>query len=560
MRIGDIALCMPRMLFTATFAKMPRFELGEKAKDNAVNEGFYHFVRDEATADTIIKSEYLRPSDAVTSYGKPCAFMFCGNTDIENYTKNLSTNKQILNPYLTPNMVVDAIVFKPKNREDLNNYRYRGLTDNVFMYEGYCVLPHDAVKKVKMVPDLVRDENGKPIKNKKGEYSAEFREAREDELLPGKKYYMPREDYLQFMEEKAIQYGYMKKGERVQKQGVVELTRMEGHLMRKSIKNNLKDMLSSFWNRVKSTKLEKSAEDVLKDFSFANKNPYRNKKFAEQVIELQTKEDLEQYNLNEVLTEFNNSKTGQFFSEKYNQIEGNIKRKGIHGKDHSNRVSMMAMMIAEKEGLFEGDNRNHLRDVLLTASMYHDIGRITDKGPHAKRGAKKIEKMDLRYLDSLGYNQMDRKLVMALVESHEGSPDKINKVMLKYGIHDPEYVHLGQKMNSVLRDADALDRVRLDSNRLLYYNTNLKPQFLVNKTSKQFLKAAYQLEYLTKKVPNIQNIMGIGVDPTKVKHYKENEFDERIKFDGEIVIPSKEDLQKDSQIQQRGKDDTERTM
>ena len=98
--------------------------------------------------------------------------------------------------------------------EDLNNYKYRGLTDNVYMYEGYCVLPHDAVQKVKMVPDLVRDENGKPIKNQKGEYTVEFREAREDELLPGKKNYMPREDYLQFMEEKAIQYGYIKNGER----------------------------------------------------------------------------------------------------------------------------------------------------------------------------------------------------------------------------------------------------------------------------------------------------------------------------------------------------------
>ena len=566
MKIEDILLCVPRSLYFYTIGKRPRFELSEKVKDQVTREGFYHFVRDESVADAIIESEHLRPSDKLTSYGKPCAFLFCGHADIENFSKNLSNDKQILNPYLTPTMVADCIKFMPRSRADLNNYKFRGLTDNVFMYEGYCVLPHEAVQKVKMVPDLVRDENGNPIRNENGEYTAEFREAKEDELiLPDKKEYKAKEDYLQFIKEKAIEYGYLKRnGEKknsfvTKGIAVADISRMEGQVMRASFKSNWKDLFNSFLSRIKNKKIERSAEEILKNFSFSGKNPYQDKKFAQYVTEIQKKQDLVQYDLNEVLPEFNNSKTGQFFNLKYNQIQDNIKRKGIHGKEHSTRVSMLAMMIAEKEGLFKDDERNRIRDVLLTASMYHDIGRITDSGPHAKRGAKKIEKMDLRYADSFIYTQMDKKLVMALVESHEGNPDKINKVLLKYGIHDPEYINLAQKLNSVLRDADALDRVRLDRNGTKY-KTNLNPNYLVNNTSKQFLNVSYQLEYLSKKVPNMQNIIRIGVNQKLSQDSNEKTFDERIKYDGEIVIPRREDLQKGNDRLQKNRSDADRTL
>lgn len=542
MKIEDILLCVPRSLYFSTIGKMSRFELSEKAKEQAVKDGFYHFVRDESVADAIIESEYLRPSDRLTSYGKPCAFMFCGHAEIENFSKNLSTTKNNLNPYINPTMVADCIKFMPRSKNDLNNYKFRGLTDNVFMYEGHCILPHNAVQKVKMVPDLVRDSEGKPIKNEKGEYTAEFREAKEDELiLPDKKEYKAKEDYLQFIKEKAIEYGYLKQNGEKRNSfatngiAIVDLTRMEGSVMKSTVKNNWKDLFNSFIARVKRLKMERSTEDILKDFSFSKKNPYQDKKFAKYVTEIQTEQDLIQYDLNEVLPEFNNSKTGHFFNIKYNQIQDNIKRKGIHGKEHSNRVSMLAMMIAEKEGILKDDNNNRIKDILLTASMYHDIGRVLDQGPHARRGARKIAKMDLHYSDFAKYTETDKKIVMALVESHEGKPDKINKVLRKYGITNPEDIKLATRLNSVVRDADALDRVRLDQN-LGNYKTNLNPQYLVNDTSKQFLNISYQLEYLTQKVPNMQNIIKVGIDETRIKTNDSKTFDERVKYDKEIVI------------------------
>ena len=68
--------------------------------------------------------------------------------------------------------VATAIKFTP-NMEDLKNYTCRALTDEAMMYEGYCILPENAVQKIKMAPDLVRDEAGNPIKNENGQFETD---------------------------------------------------------------------------------------------------------------------------------------------------------------------------------------------------------------------------------------------------------------------------------------------------------------------------------------------------------------------------------------------------
>ena len=93
---------------------------------------------------------------------------------------------------------------------------------------------------------------------------------------------------------------------------------------------------------------------------------------------------------------FLGSKDGEFFYKEYGQIEGAITRSGIHGKSHTDRVALQAMIIARNEGIFEDDRNNRIKDILATVAMYHDIGRVLDSGPHANRGARKIAKMDLR--------------------------------------------------------------------------------------------------------------------------------------------------------------------
>ncbi len=248
---------------------------------------------------------------------------------------------------------------------------------------------------------------------------------------------------------------------------------------------------------------------------------------------------------------FLGSKDGEFFYKKYGQIEGAITRSGIHGKSHTDRVALQAMIIARNEGIFEDDRNNRIKDILATVAMYHDIGRVLDSGPHANRGARKIAKMDLRYSDGKSYSEEDRKMVMALVEAHEGKPNKIDKMIKKYGIQNPEDVNLLRRLNSVVRDADALDRVRIDQ-EFPTYKVNLRPEFLVNNTSKRLINASYQLEFLTKKVPNINNILRFGrKELTAAEKMQEvsKEFDERIRVDNTPVLDNSITQENSNEIQ-----------
>lgn len=513
MKIQNILLFIPRALYSSV-AKIGRIELTEKIKNEIITNGMYHFVPNENVADEIINSEYLKPSqNIINSYGKPCSYLFCGNPDIDNYSKNLTMLNLSKNPYINPTMVADAIKFSPQNKENLNNYKFRGLSDGAILYEGYCILPHKSVQKVKMVPDLVRDESGKPIKDKNGEYSVIFREAKDNELLSDKNSYCAKQDYLKFMEEKAKQYGYYtnnKIGNSIT--NIFDQGRMEKDVMLNTVQKNWKDIFNNIFKKRKHDDTY-SVDEVLKDFSFSKKNPYFDEKFAKYIAEIQSKDGIVQLDLKDILPEFTQSKTGEFFSNKCESLSDNITKKGLHGKEHAIRVALTAMIIAEKEGILEQDSNNRIKEILSTASMYHDIGRVLDFGPHARRGVKKIEKMDLVYSDGTLFSDDDKKIVLALVDSHEGKPDKINDMIKRYGIKNSEDINLAQRLNSIVRDADALDRARGDRT-FLKYKVDLKPKYLVNKTSKQLLNMLYQLEDLTNNVKSIDEILNYKTNRT----------------------------------------------
>lgn len=543
-------------------AKIPRLELTEKIKQQAVEEGLYHFVREESVADQIIESQHLRPSSKSASYGKETVFLFCGAPSVDNYAKNLTDNNALIknnlwerqyNPYLNPTGVATAIKFMP-SMKDLQNYTCRALTDSAMMYEGYCILPENAVQKLKMVPDLVRDENGNPVRNENGEYSLRFREAKEEELSANGKTYNAKQDYLDYIKEKAIEYGYLSKDgkprAKIIAKGVALLDsfRMETDEARNNFFENGQEVANNFlesFKRIFSFKpaIGKSTEETLEDFSFKGKNPYSDKKFALTVAKFQSEQGLSQLDLKDVLTDFTKSEDGEFFEKKFEQISGDITKKGIHGKDHSNRVALTAMLIARNEGLFENDSDNRIKEILSSAAMYHDLGRVLDNGPHARNSARKIAKMDLTHIDGIPFSEEDKKMVMALAEAHEGKPDKIEKMIKKYKIQEPENIEMLRKLNSVVRDADALDRVRIDT-KFPNYKVNLNPNFLVNNTSKRLINAAYQLEFLTKKVPNINNILSFGKDKIDGQEKLAKETQE---FNDRIVVENVPTLEEKSQ-------------
>lgn len=515
MKIEDMLLFIPRKMYSFV-AKMGRFELNDALKEEITQQGLYHFTASEETADQIIKTEYLKPSNFRVSYGKPCAFMYCGIPDMDNYAKNVSVLDLSKNPYINPTMVANAIKFSPK-KEDLKNYEIRALVDNAVMCEGHCILPHQQVKKVKMVWDLVRDENGNAVRDENGECSVKFREATpEDKISLDGKTYEAREDYLEFMRKKAQEFGYnpdAPKSRRFQNMAanILDKGRMDFAILRATIEKNRKNGFFKKRTKTKSAnKIPLNVEEALQSFSLKRKNPYYDEKFATFVAKAQT-EEMTQLDLSDVLPEFTKSKAGEFFFWKYCDLTGVITKKGIHGKDHSERVGLMAMMIAEKEGVFANDSNDRIKDILATAAMYHDLGRVLDVGPHAKNSVRKLKMMNLRHLNGKPYTLDDKKLVFALVDAHEGSPDKIKEMFELYGITSEKDKSLALKLSSIVRDADALDRVRTDIN-FGTYKTDLKPKYLVNKTSKQFMILSYQLEHVKKHIKYMGPILGYKTD------------------------------------------------
>ncbi len=120
----------------------------------------------------------------------------------------------------------------------------------------------------------------------------------------------------------------------------------------------------------------------------------------------------------------------------------------IHGKKHIERVCFLALILSDKLDLSADDTK-----LLLTASAYHDIGRkneFTD-AEHGLRAAKVVE----RYV---GYDGDDLKILKASIEAHSRSDALMREVIDKYEVTD---VERALKLTRILKDADALDRVRI---------------------------------------------------------------------------------------------------
>ena len=516
MKVKDIALFLPNGIL-ASLLKIVKLNIDEAGKEEIVKNGLYHITSSDEVADKILESGYLRPATGVikkniTSYGKACVFLFNGKPTVDNFLKNITNANLDMDPYLNPTMAVPAISLKPKSKEELKNYKSRGLVDDVLIYEGYCVLPDDEVSKVKLVPDLVRDENNNPIKNiKTNKFEIEFREASQNELINDGKNYLAKEDYLKFVEEERKALGY-KEGNRIIGNTInkinseVQVCNVERKMTWERIKK-LPEMMKNFFKRITTPKLDMSTDEKihknLEEFNFKDKNPYRDKKFGEAVAKFE-KEGLSQLKLKDELEDLTTSDIGKYFRAKNNQLDKSlILSSGIHGINHNNRVAILSSIIAKKEGMLLEDNDNKVLDMLLSAAYYHDIGRrrgafTFNVGPHAKNSSRKIDKIDLKYLDGTSYSSEDKSVLKAIVEAHEAKDKNMDKIIKKYNIPD-EKIKVTKDLMNVLKDADALDRVRIDFNKIVM-NTNLNPNYLRLNTSKQLLNMSYELEDLTKNV------------------------------------------------------------
>ena len=123
----------------------------------------------------------------------------------------------------------------------------------------------------------------------------------------------------------------------------------------------------------------------------------------------------------------------------------------IHGISHNERVAFLVMAIGIHEGLSETELK-----IVIKAALYHDIGRTIAKGrAHGIESAKIINE----YKEELanGFNDEELNLLNFLCCIHSNPDEEMDAFAKQYNMD----LNIAKKLMNVLKDADALDRVRL---------------------------------------------------------------------------------------------------
>ena len=131
----------------------------------------------------------------------------------------------------------------------------------------------------------------------------------------------------------------------------------------------------------------------------------------------------------------------------------------IHGKNHNIRVSIYTLIIVNSGKYSKEDI-----EILLEASKYHDIGRVNDEDDlaHGKRSSDILDFLNKKYSD------IDMKYLKSIVEAHSIPDSKKDIILKKNKLDDKERYH---RLLDVLKDADALDRVRTNDLDTSYLRT-----------------------------------------------------------------------------------------
>ena len=497
MIIKDIIISVPSSVFA--LLKAVKIKADDRIKDDILEKGLYHITSDEQTVDKIINTQYLKPATGIfkniNSYGKASVCFFNGPPEIGDYMHNMNKS-----PYINPIKVEPALKVMPRDKTELTNYKVRPLSDNAVLLEGYCMLKTDEIEKVFLVPDLIRDNKGNPIiNNQTKRYDIAFREAKEEELNIDKTTYIPRNDYLMFIEEERKRLHYLENGKLIGKiiNPIIMTIDIERKMRENSvdnIKNNLPNIIKQKIKNLFLPKLEASTDEKIEqnisEFNTSKKNPYRFKKYSEAIISAR-QEGLIQLELKDELEKLTTSKDGEYFRKKNNQVSQFMTENqhfGLkkHDLEHSNRVALLSMIIAKKEGILENDIDDKTKDILLSVVYYHEIGR--------KKNA-----IELNYANGKKYKDEDTRITQAIIESCKRKDKLMDQICEKYKIplEKEEYT---KKLMNIIKDANALDRVRFDLNLQFAMRPNLNSKYLRTNSSKQLLDVSYQLEELTNKV------------------------------------------------------------
>lgn len=149
---------------------------------------------------------------------------------------------------------------------------------------------------------------------------------------------------------------------------------------------------------------------------------------------------------------------------------------GIHGKRHIKRVLLLSLIMSHLDELSEED-----RNVLILASLYHDIGREHDHEDEA-HGMQSVLKMEKLKLSTYGLSNEDVRILKFIMKYHCIRDEVgLKKIEKQKGIQNKERaIELFRRF----KDCDGLDRVRLG---------DLDPRYLRTETAKKMVFVAKQL-------------------------------------------------------------------
>lgn len=166
--------------------------------------------------------------------------------------------------------------------------------------------------------------------------------------------------------------------------------------------------------------------------------------------------------------------------------------RSAHSRKHAENVVLFSTIIGVQESLSDQD-----MDLLLTAALYHDAGRVDDKDvSHAKTSSSLVE------VNLAGkYPKEDLQIIRAVIEYHEVSEKKLEDGSIDYSpleeicrnlgidVKDEKKMERVKKLAHCLKDADALDRTRFVTTSEAFLN----PDFLHFETSHRLIRVGMQL-------------------------------------------------------------------
>ncbi len=530
-RLGNGKLFLTRSVIT-TVLKMIRSRMPDEVKQEVSEKRLYHFTSEES-AKKILETGYIRTASTsltsyIGSYGAPAVNAFIGLPLIDDLLKNFSGDlkKNIgANVFLKPNVVLDAIEIAPHVSE-MNGWMYRPLSDSAAIIEGAYLLPIDRTRHVKIGMDLERDEEGKPIYDyEKKQYRIISRVLTEKDFDENGEY-KPPQDYLDIVTQMSKELGFeMNEDGSLKNNRVNHLrigTRFESDVYKRQIKRNLFSFLKSKLTR--TPRLMESRHEMIKrtlhESAFNTTNPHKKVNYVTSYAgKIMVEDGIYQESAEQLLYEINSSEVGEFLKRKLDTMDlSMIPPQGLHGLRHCNNVAMLALRIAQKQGILENDTSDRLKDLITTAAYYHDLGRVRfgvawDYGRHAKRSVRKISKMDLSFLDGTRYSERDRNLLYLMIEGHETkTDDAFTELAQKYNISEQD-MKIAQQLFAIIKDADALHRVRLDFGK----NVNLNFNYLRSGEAKSLIFAAYEMHSLSKKISSLQfeDLLEYGTEEQK---------------------------------------------